>query len=107
MLEVLKNEVRMTRGDTAIFDLEITDPAGEPYELQDGDVVRFTIRKTPGSGDIFVSKTGGIEIIIDPADTAKIPFGRYCYDVELTKADGTVDTIIPPTKFEICEEVTY
>lgn len=106
MLQIIKNQIRLTRGDTGIFNVHVTDTAGEPYELQEGDEIRFTVRKTPTSGDIFIQKSGP-EIILNPEDTARMQFGKYSYDVELTREDGTVDTVIPPTSFELLQEVTY
>ena len=106
MLKIEDNKIQLTRGDTGIFNVEILDDAGNPYELDDGDMLRFTVRKSPTSGDIFIQKAGQ-EIIIEPEDTARLSYGKYVYDIELTRADGTVDTIIPPTLFEIMQEVTY
>ena len=106
MLSIIKNQISMTRGDTAILHVDLAYPDGTPYDLQEGDVVRFTVRKNPGAGDKLIEKTG-LEIIIDPADTAKMPFGKYAYDIEVTRENGIVDTVIPPTLFELCEEVTY
>ena len=42
---------------------------------------------------------------IAPEDTEPLPFGRYVYDIELTTADGTVDTFISKAIINICEEV--
>ena len=108
MLEVTKNKIKLTRGDTGIFNVHVKDADNEDYELQEGDVLRFTLRKTPKSGDVFIQKVvTGAEIVISPEDTQKMTFGTYYYDLELTKSDGTVDTIIPPMTFELLEEVTY
>ena len=42
-----------------------------------------------------------------PEDTHELPYKIYKYDVQLTLADGFVDTIIPPTDFIVKEEVTW
>ena len=38
-------------------------------------------------------------------DTAHIPFGKYVYDIELTKATGEVDTFITKAILKLTEEV--
>jgi len=43
-----------------------------------------------------------------PADTKDLPAPLECvYDLQLSKADGSVITIIRPSKFTIEGEVTY
>ena len=108
MLQVTKNKIQLTRGDTAILSVSITSPDGTEYTLEEGDIIRFTVRKTPKSGDIFISKTlTEKEIPLSTDDTKHMQFGTYFYDIELTKASGDVDTVIVPTVFEVLEEVTY
>ena len=34
-------------------------------------------------------------------------FRSYYYDIQLTRADGTVKTIIPPSMFTVKGEITY
>lgn len=107
MFVIDDTKIQITRGDTGIFSVSLTDEEGEPYDLQEGDTLRFTVRKSPTSGDIFIQKSDGPEVILSPEDTAKLSYGKYVYDIELTKADGTVDTVVPPATFEILPEVTY
>jgi len=64
-----------------------------------------TVRATPAS-EVLFQKTGP-EIVIAPEDTTALAFGTYCYDVQITLADGTVDTVIPKNEFVVLEEVTY
>ena len=40
-----------------------------------------------------------------PEDTKDLSFGKYVYDIQLTKADGTVDTFITKATIKITEEV--
>lgn len=101
-----KNEIAIVRGDTGKFKVDITDAKGEPYDLEPGDQLTLTVRKTPSSDDILIQKHGD-EIEFTPENTARLPYGRYVYDLELRLADGQVDTIIQPTLFEILPEVTY
>ena len=68
----------------------------------------FTLRRTVRNPTIILQKiiVGG-ELDINPEDTEGLVFGTYVYDIELKRADGYVDTVIPPHEFLIMEEVTY
>lgn len=43
---------------------------------------------------------------LDPEDTKDLGFGEYVYDVELTFANGDVDTFINNAKFILAPEVS-
>lgn len=108
MFKVDNNNISMIRGDSGAFTITITDTNGTPVELTDGDVLKFTLRRTPRSPTIVLQKTiTDGTLTINPSDTQDMPFGSYVYDVELKRADGYTDTIIPPHEFCILEEVTY
>ena len=44
-------------------------------------------------------------LTLQPSDTKNLPFGNYVYDIELTTADGFVDTFIGPATFTLTGEV--
>ncbi|MFA6873510.1 MAG: hypothetical protein WCQ86_05975 [Bacteroidaceae bacterium] len=46
-----------------------------------------------------------MKLILDPLDTKDLDFGRYVYDIELTKENGEVDTFITKAVMKITEEV--
>ena len=108
MLNCQNNTITLTRGDTAILRLDITDDKGNPYKLTDSDVVIFTLKRSVMERDVIFQKSmvDG-KIIIHPQDTAHLEYGQYVYDVELTKENGFVATVIPPHRFVIAEEVTW
>lgn len=112
-----KTTVRLTRGDTFISDVhaKIKD-SEEEYTPEPGDKIRFALKhdavKTNQMG--FVDEEPLIEKNIDtstmilrlePEDTKPLPFGRYAYDIELTHADGRVDTFIADAKFILTREI--
>lgn len=101
--------IEMIRGDTAEFDITITtevDGQVIPYELQEGDILTFTVKKSTKVADVLIQKFGD-HITIEPEDTEELKYGGYKYDVQLTFANGKVDTIIPPNNFILNEEVTW
>ena len=105
MLKIVNNKVYLVRGDSGAITITVLHADGSVRSLQESDEILMTVRATPTS-EILFQKTGP-EIIIEPEDTAALPFGTYCYDVQITLADGTVDTIIPKNDFVVLEEVTY
>lgn len=108
MLTCVNNNISITRGDSAIFALKIEKADGEPYKIGEGDTVIFTVKKSTFDKDIITQKTvvNGV-ITINPDDTKDLEYGTYYYDVELTRADGFVSTVISPHKFIVEQEVTY
>lgn len=105
---VKQNTIYLTRGDTFLADVRIFQTCGDPYHLQEGDTIRFAMKKSLTDETTLVTKDIPIDtrrLQLDPEDTKDLPFGTYVYDVQLTKADGTVDTFITPSKLVLTEEV--
>ena len=47
----------------------------------------------------------GTTITLTRGDTADLNFGKYVYDIQLTKANGKVDTFITKATLKLSEEV--
>ena len=60
--------------------------------------------KTTG-GTVSLTNVTDLNLRIVPNDTKNLPFGSYLYDLELTFADGYVDTFINCASFRIVPEV--
>lgn len=104
MISVNSNNIRISRGNTAYIDISVK-VNGEDYELQSGDKVIFTVKKTPSkSADIVFQKVidGRLEIKILPSDTADLLPAKYYYDVALQTSGGDFYTFIEPSGFTIC-----
>lgn len=100
------NNIELTRGDSASFNLTITENTTD-YDFSN-DTVVFTVKKNVNTTTVLITKTfsGGI-INIVPSDTNSLMYGTYYYDVQLTTSGGSVFTVIPPRKFTITSEVTF
>lgn len=108
MLRVKNNEIYLTRGDTASFTLDIVDDNRAKYEITDDDQILFTVKRSTSDTAVILQKAVVDKTItIKPAETAGLPYGTYYYDVQLSRPDGFVATVITPTHFTICEEVTF
>lgn len=108
MFKVDDNNIRIIRGDSGVFNISITDTNGSPVYLTEGDVLTFTLRRAARNPAIVMQKViADSQLEIKPEDTEGLTFGTYVYDIELRRADGYVDTVIPPHEFLLMEEVTY
>jgi len=101
----LKN-IKMPRGDSESITVNGLSLVAE-------DTIYFTVKTNTNTKVISFQKkitefvNGSAVIPIEHSDTKDLNFGRYVYDIQLTKADGTVTTVIQPHEFKIGEEVTY
>lgn len=99
----VKNEICLTRGDSAYLD--VTASGGEGEEVEIADAV-FTVRKSALKPVVIQKYAKNGVVKIAPEDTAGLDFGGYKYDIQITTTDGDVSTFGPYT-FKILEEVTY
>ena len=122
-VKIKKNKITHTRGDTlrAKVDLWLDAEQTEPYIPEMGDTIRFALKHPalkqkeddPGYEEyvdqtpLFVKDIPYDTLIlhIEPNDTKNLGFGEYEYDIEITHADGTVDTFITAAPYEITKEV--
>ena len=119
MISINKNAIEMTRGDTLrarinIYKME--DGRLVEYVPQEGDSLKFAVksRNMNITHTEFADKNPLIQIVIptdtltleiQPNHTKRLGFGEYVYDIELTMADGTIDTFINAAKFVLRPEV--
>lgn len=107
MFKISYGRMFITRGDTASFNIQVKQPDKHTvYELCEGDVLTFTVKKNDTDVEAVIQKTGST-IQLVPSDTNKLAYGRYWYDVQLTFADGSVNTIIVPHPLYVCSEITF
>lgn len=118
---ITNNKVVHTRGDTllTVVDLFWDKERTRPYTPEEGDVIRFALKRPKFTKDEDGYKEyadreplilkdipiSSMVLRLDPADTKDLGFGKYEYDVEITHADGTVDTFITAAPFELTKEV--
>jgi len=100
--------ITLTRGDTFIALISITKEDGTPYVPAEGDKIRFAMKsKYEDMVPLLIRDIpiDTMKLILNPEDTKNLEFGKYVYDIQLTKADGTVDTFITKAMIKITEEV--
>ena len=112
-MEIQGYNILMIRGDTETIKVLCQDIQGNAVPFNIGDILYFTMKKDINVENKILQKIitefvdGVAYINISPNDTKAIVVGSYYYDIQLTKVDGTVKTIIPPSMFSIRGEVTY
>lgn len=115
-VKVKKNKIEMTRGDTLYLSVGLTRENGQEYIPASGDTIRFALknRELNRAGTDYLDDEPLImkdvdmetmQLKLDPADTKSLGFGTYVYDMQITYANGDVDTFIPPTEFILTPEV--
>ena len=122
MWKNIGNDFYLTRGDTAPMPFTLTSKSDNKvrYIPEAGtDALVFTVKKTTNdktaiitkslaAGDITFDNARNGTINILPADTASLDYGIYYYDLQLTTPDAAgVQTVITPSIFKVCEEVTF
>lgn len=114
MYKVTGTTITATRGDTVLIQVGMTR-GGTAYTPQEGDRVRFALKselkrdKTNFvEANPLINKAIPIDTMIlrlDPEDTKPLKFRGYKYDIEITFADGVVDTFICDSDFIVTPEV--
>ena len=107
---IKKTTIILTRGDTLKAQISITNKDGTPYEPQEGDSVRFAMKKhyTDPDSEVLILKDIPMDTLIltlEPEDTKELDFGEYVYDIQLTTAAGEIDTFITNADLLLTAEV--
>lgn len=109
--------INMTRGDTLRVQVTIYQgDTEEEYTPDANDVIRFALNRKsvgrsgtgPATETPLIRKTVPVDTMIlelEPDDTKELAFGSYIYDMEITMADGTVDTFITGGIINLTPEV--
>ena len=106
--KVRNNTIFLTRGDTFKAKITITYPNGAVYTPKEGDSIRFALKEDVEDKECLILRDIPIDtmlLVIYPEDTKELEFGSYVYDLQLTKANGDVDTFITASKFKLTAEV--
>ena len=95
--EIPRYDIVLVRGDTLRTEVGLTTEDGEEYVPQEGDVISFAAKRYYQDKNTVISKaisTDTLLLGLDPQDTKSLDFGPYYYEVQITYANGDVDTFI-------------
>ena len=105
MLYIQGTDIHLTRADTAVIDVTITNSDGTPYEVQEGDKIIFRLRKDSRSIPTICEKEVDMQtmaLTLNPEDTERCENGKdYRYEFELITASGMHCTFIENALFHI------
>lgn len=105
---VKKNTIYLTRGDTFRATIALKDAEGEIYTPAPDETIRFAMKKDYSDPEpllLITVPVDTLELIILPADTKELPFGNYVWDMQITRANGDIDTFITKASLVLTEEV--
>lgn len=109
MFNISGSTISLTRGDTLYLNISLSKD-GAAYTPSENDTIRFAMKKTVNDvgwlmmKEVHPNSQGEIIIEIKPADTKKLPFGTYKYDLALVDEYERVHTFVVGS-FEVTEEV--
>lgn len=99
MLYIDGDVISITRGDDATLEITIKKYDGTDYQMDTTDTLTLTVREKPCANyPVLLTSTsvpGSNRIILTGDATAQVCPGRYSYDVQLNRADGSRFTILP------------
>lgn len=108
MQSINGKKITLTKGDTLKATVSIVDSTGQAYTPQEGDVVRFAMKQDYNDQTVLVTKTipnDTLLLTLASADTHSLTAGDYVYDIQITYANGDVDTFIDRGTIVLTEEV--
>ena len=109
MVNITGTTIKMTRGDTLRAVLTLKDEEGNTYIPIESDSIRFAMKRNYNDSTPILVKpipNDSLELWLEPGDTKNLPQpSSYVYDIEITYANGDVDTFIDKAKLMLTEEV--
>ena len=100
--------INLTRGDTFYCKIKLYDQYDDTVTLSPEDLVRFALKENYDDAEpilVIDIPVDTMTLRIAPEDTKELPFGTYVYDIQVTFANGDVNTVIPRKTFNLLEEV--
>lgn len=99
--------IQATKGDTIIMPIVVFNNDNSIYQVQTGDVINFGLKENYEDSECLIEKTIDNEtltLVLEHDDTKNLEVGTYVYDIQITKANGEVNTFIS-SNIQITNEV--
>ena len=106
--------IRIVRGTTMSINVTIKDESGNVITLGEGEVLRFAVKKEandttyvipPKDIDSTAQVGDGYVFMLEPSDTATLPFGRYYYDIGLQSGTDYY-MVVDCSWFDVASNIT-
>lgn len=108
MVKVKNNSIEMTKGDSLYVEVGIFREDGTAYVPQEGDEIKFGVKLNEKQENLLIEKVipnDTLVLHLVPEDTKSLAVGKYVYDIQLTFANGDIDTFINKADFKLVAEV--
>lgn len=83
--------IKATKGDTIIFPFVVINNDKSIYQVQNGDVINFGLKKNYEDAECLIEKTidnSTLTLVLEHDDTKQLEVGAYYYDIQITKAEN-------------------
>ena len=107
--------IKIIRGTSNTFDIDLRKETGEFYTLGAGEILRFGVKVRASSTKYELvkeltvadlNKTGDAYTLqLVPSDTEGMEFRTYCYDIGLQTGDAYVN-VVPCSHFIVGHNIT-
>ena len=88
MFEIKGNEIIMTKGDSAFFEIKLKNGDGSDFVRTEADEIVFSVKKRKEGYLPEIIRKCGEKIVFEKGDTEKIPSGEYVYDIRVERGTG-------------------
>lgn len=88
MFCIEEGKIKLTKGDTAIFEVILQTDNGQLYNMKEGDTLTLNIAEDYGSGKTVQTSNNNI-ITLAPNKTANLQFNRGVYSIVLVTDNNT------------------
>lgn len=99
MFKIHGNDIYISRGDFATFDIHpVEDDGSTPHVMDVNEFLRLTVKQPGCRKEVMKVDTapGTVSFEIGGGTTGKLLPGKYDFDVKLIYPDGSEATIIGP-----------
>lgn len=107
MIKIKDGNIYLTRGDSALLEITITDEDGQTWTPTSTDKVIFALKRSVENPEPLLTiqaAEGETDITISPSDTKDLSLGLYSYDIHVETTAGNVYTVIADKIFEVGRE---
>ena len=97
MLKIKDGVISLNRGDDVSFTVNLTDEAGNSYEMETGDELQFCVRREAAETSPVLLDIRSITntIFLRRADTGGMAVGRYSAAIRLLRRSGDAVVVYP------------
>lgn len=88
MLLIKDNIIKMTRGDTVTFGIQVRKSNGELYTLEENDKIVFYLSKHPDKSPLIIKTFTDNNIKLESNDTKFLKYGEYFWKCELISGNN-------------------